>query len=231
MGAHQQTVDMGHQALGAERAPIGIAHILQNVLRHFASTFLGHEDLVGFLLGAEVGHTKIQQAPAQTQPIELAIALFGSGGTQAFLAVLNTDGGTAGVVVAPGITGRRDQTRQHLVAGNVAQVTGQCALHQFEAVVEVVLQGPRRSFVEGDGFADRLLIGIHLGLVVDNPLSGFILAVGLRLGRRARGQQQGGGDGRTEQRLGQSWHGLSWVLVYSRVRLSIARRRSAASRS
>ncbi|MNP20428.1 hypothetical protein D3C76_1129980 [compost metagenome] len=231
MGAHQQVIDLRHQALGAEGAPVGVTHVLQNVLRDFAPALLGHEDLVAFLLSAVISHAKIQQAPAQTQPIEFAIAFFGGGCAQAFLAVFDTDGGTPGVIVTPGVTRRGHQPWQHLVAGDITQVAGQRAFHQFEAVVQVVFQGLRGRFVEGDGFGDRLLIGIHLRLVADDPLSGFILAVLMRFGRRTCGQQEGGGDGRTEQRLRQSWHSQSLVFAHSRVRLSSARKRSAASRN
>ncbi|MNJ77615.1 hypothetical protein D3C77_751540 [compost metagenome] len=90
------------------------------------------------------------------------------------------------------------------MAGHVAQITGQRAFHQFEAVVQVVLQGAGSGFVEGDRPGDRLLIGVHLRLIANDPLTGFILRVFMRLGRRASGQQQGGSDGRTEQRLRQS---------------------------
>ncbi|MNZ99380.1 hypothetical protein D3C78_1187010 [compost metagenome] len=109
VGAHQQLVYFGHQPLRAEGAPVGVAHVLQDVLRDFAPTFLGHEDLIGLLLGAVIGHAEIQQAPAQAQAIEFAIALLGGRRTQADLAVFDTDGGTARIVVSPGITGRGHQ--------------------------------------------------------------------------------------------------------------------------
>ncbi|MNL34789.1 hypothetical protein D3C87_1567800 [compost metagenome] len=161
MGAHQQFVDFGHQTLGAECAPVSVTHVLQNVLRNFAPTLFSHQDLVGFLLGAVISDAEIQQAPTQTQTIHFTIAFFRGRWTQADLAVFDADRGTAGIVVTAGVTGRGDQAREHLVTGYVAQVRGQRAFHQFEAVVEVVFQCAGGGFVKGDRCSNRLLAGIH----------------------------------------------------------------------
>ena len=47
VGAREQAVDLRQQALRAERAPVGVAHVLQHVLRDLAAALLGHQDLVG----------------------------------------------------------------------------------------------------------------------------------------------------------------------------------------
>ncbi|MNE34887.1 hypothetical protein D3C80_1286250 [compost metagenome] len=189
----------------AEGAPVGVAHVLQDVLRHLAPTLLGHLDLVGALLVAIVGHAEVQQAPAQAEAVELAVALLGGGRPQGFLAVLDADRGAAGVVVAPGVAGRGHQPRQHLVAGHVLEVGGQRAFHQLEAVVEVVLEGARGGLVEGDRRAHRLLLGIHARLVDDQPMALFLFRVGLRV-QRSTGSEYRRSDGNAEKREGISGH-------------------------
>ena len=72
--ALQQVVDFADQALRPERPPVGIAYILQNVLCHLAPALLGHQHLVGLLLGAEVGNAEVQHAPRQAEVAQIAVA-------------------------------------------------------------------------------------------------------------------------------------------------------------
>ncbi|MNI74220.1 hypothetical protein D3C73_1302920 [compost metagenome] len=91
MSAHQQAVHLGQQTLCAEGAPVGVAHILQHVLRDLFTALLGHQHLVVLLLRAEVGDPEIQQAPRQPKAVKGAVTLFGGRRTQADLAVLDAD--------------------------------------------------------------------------------------------------------------------------------------------
>ena len=45
--------------------------------------------------------------------------------------------------------------------GNVMQALGERVFHQLEAVIEVVLQRPRRCFLKGNRASQRFLIGVH----------------------------------------------------------------------
>ncbi|MOA61542.1 hypothetical protein D3C78_1867180 [compost metagenome] len=77
------------------------------------------------------------------------------------------------------------------MAGDVAQVRGQGAFHQLEAVVQVVFQRPGRRFVKGDRRGDRLLVTVHAGLVVDDALAVLLFGDGLGFQRRTGTEQQG----------------------------------------
>ena len=72
----QQCVDLADQALRAKRAPVGITDILQHVLHDLATALLGHQHLIGLLLGAFVGHQEIQRAPRQVEIGQAVVALF-----------------------------------------------------------------------------------------------------------------------------------------------------------
>ncbi|MNI70641.1 hypothetical protein D3C73_1264650 [compost metagenome] len=67
------------------------------------------------------------------------------------------------------------------MTGHIAQVRGQGALHELEAVVQVVLQRPGGRFVKGDGRSDRFLAGIHARLIGEDALTVLFVGGGLGL--------------------------------------------------
>ena len=51
--------------LRRHRPPVGVAHVLDDVLHHLAALLVGDQGLVGHLLGPDVTNAEIQHVPAQ----------------------------------------------------------------------------------------------------------------------------------------------------------------------
>jgi len=149
------------QALRAERAPVGVAHVLHDVLQHLAATLVGHVHVVGLLLRAVVAQAEVQHVPRQRGVREEVHALFRRGGAKADDAVLDADAGAARIVVAVVVAGVGHELGQHVRGRDVEQAARERALHQLEPVVEVVLERPGGGLEEGDGRGHRLLVVVH----------------------------------------------------------------------
>jgi hypothetical protein len=189
-------VDVVDQPLRAERAPVGVAHVLQHVLHDLAPALLGHQVLVGLLLRAVIRDAEVQQVPRQRQAGQAAVVLGRGGRAQADGAVrlaggdVDAFGDAAGRVAAAEIAGVGDEPRQHVEFRHVVQAARQCALHQLEPVVEVVLERPRRRLVEGDRPGYRFLLGEHLLAVAGDAIPDLVLRVGRRCQRAASAEQK-----------------------------------------
>ena len=195
MGAVDEAVDVADQALGTDCAPVGVAHVLQHVLHDLAPAFLGHQDLVALLLRAVVRNAEVEHVPRQCQAGQAAVVLGRGGRAQADGAVrfpgvdVDAFGNAAGGVAAPGVTGVGNQAWQHVEFRHIVKAARQRALHQLQAVVEVVLERPRRRLVEGDRAGNRLLLGEHLLAVAGNTILDLVLGIRRRRQRAAGGKQ------------------------------------------
>ena len=192
-GVHtrEQRIHTAQQPLRAQGTPVAVAHILQYVLRHFAAALLGHQELVGLLLGAVIGHPEIQRVPRKGQIGQGAVTLLRGGWAQRFHPVFDADGAASRVVVATGIARTRHQTGQHFVIGYIGQVFGQRVLQQLEAIVQVVLQRTGRSLVESDRSGHRLLVCVNGFAVCGDTVLDLFLGERDRRDGSASGQQQG----------------------------------------
>ena len=61
-----EQIQFAHQSFGADRAPIGGAHIFNDALDDLTLHFGGDQALVGRLLGAHVRQAEIENVPAET---------------------------------------------------------------------------------------------------------------------------------------------------------------------
>jgi len=67
-----------------------------------------------------------------------------------------------------------EKAQQHVVGRNVGQATGERALHELQAVVQVVLERAGEGLVEADRATDRLLGGVELLLVAAHAVADLL---------------------------------------------------------
>ena len=113
------------QTLCAQRAPVRVAHLLDNILRYLAATLFGDVDVIRLLLRAVVAHAEIEHVPGEGGVGQQVLALFRGGRTQADDPVFDTDAGAAGIVVAPAVAGIGHQLRQHILLGDIQDAARQ----------------------------------------------------------------------------------------------------------
>ncbi|MNG96026.1 hypothetical protein D3C79_550790 [compost metagenome] len=81
------------------------------------------------------------------------------------------------------------------MAGEIPQIRRERALHQFEAIVQVVFEGPGRRFIEGEGVDHGLLLIVHQLTIEADPVCLVLLRVSLGWQGAAGTEQQAGSQG------------------------------------
>ncbi len=147
--------------LGGDRLPIGRAHLVGDREHHPTATLLRGEHAVRLRFRAVIGQPEIEHVQRELQ-VRGADVLLGAGGRLERLAARDDRARGRGLHVVAGTqAGPSGQFRQEVDAGDVERPILERALHQRDAVIEIVLDRPRQRLLERDGSGDGLLRGVH----------------------------------------------------------------------
>jgi hypothetical protein len=188
------------QAPCANEPPVGVAHVLDDVLHDLALALDGDQHLVAGLPGRQVVDAEVEHVPARLE-VRVGQALVLRRRRLEALAA-GADRFAAGRVdvAAVAVAGLRREARQQVVVRELEAVVGDDHLHQLELVVEVELEGARDRLGEADRRADRRHVGLHLGRIVTHALLDVGLHQRVQLDRRAGTERKHGQPGHSPPR-------------------------------